>query len=70
MIQTRWKVVTRALLAWAVGGAGLLAGCTNSNKSDGQIQSAPEAQNAAQAVAKNYSEQMVKKYTKQMRKRP
>jgi hypothetical protein len=42
--------------------AGLSAGCTGGSKSDGQIQSAPEASNAAQAFAKNYSENMTKKY--------
>ena len=47
MIRTRWKVVRRALLASAVGVTGLLAGCTDSNKSDGQIQASPEASNAA-----------------------
>jgi hypothetical protein len=68
LIQTRWKVVTRALLAWAVGGAGLLAGCTNSNKSDGQIQASPEASKAAEAFAKSYGENMTKKYGVQMKK--
>jgi hypothetical protein len=42
--------------------AGLPAGCTDSNKSDGQIQAAPEASNAAAAVAKSYGESMAKKY--------
>jgi hypothetical protein len=62
LIRTRWKVVSRALLASAVGVTGLLAGCTDSNKSDGQIKAAPEASNAAQAIAKSYSENMIKKY--------
>ena len=70
MIRTRWKVVRRALLASAVGVAGLLAGCTDSNKSDGQIKASPEASNAAQAIAKSYSENMTKKYADKMRKRP
>ena len=70
LIRTRWKVVRRALLASAVGGAGLLAGCTDSNKSDGQIQASPEASNAAQAIAKSYGEQMAKKYGDKMKKRP
>jgi hypothetical protein len=61
LIRTRWKVVSRALLASAVGVAGLSAGCTD-NKSDGQIQASPEAGNAAQAIAKSYGEQMKMKY--------
>jgi hypothetical protein len=68
LIQTRWKVVSRALLASAVGFAGLLAGCGDGNKSDGQITASPEASNAAQAIAKSYSESMAKKYSKQMKK--
>jgi hypothetical protein len=70
LIRTRWKVVTRALLASAVGVAGLFTGCTDSNKSDGQITASPEASNAAQAIAKSYSENMNKKYANQMKKRP
>jgi hypothetical protein len=68
LIRTRWKVVSSALLASAVGVAGLFAGCTDSNKSDGQITASPEANNAAQAVAKSYSENMVKRYAKQSKK--
>ena len=70
MIRTRGKVVKMALLASAVGGAGLSAGCTDSNKSDGQIQASPEASNAAQAIAKSYAENMTKKYADKMKKRP
>ena len=70
MIRTRWKVVSRALLASAVGVAGLSAGCTDSNKSNGQITASPEARNAAQAIAKSYGENMAKKYADQMKKRP
>ena len=70
MIRTRWKVVSRALLALSVGGTGLLAGCTDSNKSDGQIIASPEAGNAAQAIAKSYGESMKKKYADQIKKRP
>ena len=55
-----------ALLASAVGVAGLLAGC-DSNKSDGQITASPEASNAAQAIAKSYSENMIKKYAQKKR---
>jgi len=60
-------IVIRALLASVVGlgTAGFSAGCGGGDKSDGQIQSSPEAGNAAQAIAKNYSEQMVKKYAGQ-----
>jgi hypothetical protein len=67
LIRTRRRIVIRALLASVVGlgAAGFSAGCGNSNKSDGQIETSPEAGNAAQAVAKNYSEQMVKKYAGQ-----
>jgi hypothetical protein len=70
LIRTGWKVVSRALLASAVGGTGLLAGCGDSNKSDGQIQAAPEASNAAAAIAKSYGESMAKKYGNQMKKKP
>jgi hypothetical protein len=59
--------VRRALLASSVGFGGLLAGCTDSNKSDGQITTAPEASNAAQAIAKSYSENMIKKYAQKKR---
>ena len=65
LIRDRWKVVTRALLAWAVGFAGLLsAGCSD-NKSDGVIQSAPEAKSAAEAIGKSYADNMTKKYAGQ-----
>ena len=67
MIRTRWKVVSTALLASAFAAAGLLAGCTDSDKSDGQIKSTPEASNAAQAIAKSYSENMIKKYAQKKR---
>jgi hypothetical protein len=70
LIRTRGKVVTRALLASAVGVAGLCAGCTNGNKSDGQITASPEASNAAQAIAKSYAENMTKKYADRLKKRP
>jgi hypothetical protein len=70
LIRTRSKVVTRALLASVVGCAGLSVGCTDNNKSDGQIVATPEASNAAQAVAKSYSENMNKKYADQMKKKP
>jgi hypothetical protein len=68
LIPTRWKVVRGALLASAVGVAGLFAGCTDSNKSDGQIVASPEASNAAQAVAKSYADNMIKKYADQKKK--
>jgi hypothetical protein len=64
LIRTRWKVGRRAFLASGVGFAGLLAGCSDSNKSDGQITTSPEASNAAQAIAKSYSENMINKYAK------
>jgi hypothetical protein len=71
LIRTCWKVVRIALLASALGVAGLLvAGCTDGNKSDGQIQASPEASNAAQAIAKSYGENMTKKYANQMKKKP
>ena len=69
MIRTRGKFVRRALLASIVAVAGLPAGCTDSNKSDGQIQASPEAGNAAQAIAKSYGEQMKVKYADKMKKR-
>jgi hypothetical protein len=62
LIRTRSKAVRRALLASTLGFAWLLAGCTDSNKSDGQITAAPEASNAAQAVAKSYSQNMIKQH--------
>jgi hypothetical protein len=64
LIRTRWKVGRRAFLASAVGFAGLLAGCGDGNKSDGQIKTSPEASNAAEAIAKSYSDNMIKKYAK------
>jgi hypothetical protein len=70
LIRTRGKVVRRALLASAVGVAGLFAGCTDSTKSDGQIEASPEASNAAQAIAKSYAENMTKKYADKMKRRP
>jgi len=67
LIRNRSTVVRRALLASALEVAWLSAGCGDSGKSDGQIQSAPEANNAAQAAAKSISEQMAKKYQKRGR---
>jgi hypothetical protein len=61
LIRTRGVVTRRALLASALGVAWLSAGC-DSGKSDGQIQAAPEAANAAQEASKSISEQMAKKY--------
>jgi hypothetical protein len=62
-------ILPRVLLVSVVGTAGLsvVVGCDNGAKSDGQIQAAPEAANAAQAVAKSYSEQMAKKYGVKMK---
>jgi hypothetical protein len=68
LIRTRWKVVSRALLVSAVGGTGLFAGCSDGNKSDGQIIASPEAGNAAQAIAKSYGESMKKRYPNQFKK--
>jgi hypothetical protein len=70
LIRTRGKVTRRALLASALGVAGLVAGCTNGNKSDGQIEASPEAGNAAQAIAKSYAENMTKQYAGKMKRRP
>jgi hypothetical protein len=53
-----------------VGVAGLSAGCTDSYKSDGQIQASPEASNAAQAIAKSYADNMTKKYANKMKHKP
>jgi hypothetical protein len=71
LIRTRSKSVWRTLLASAVAFAGLLPGpgCTD-NKSDGQIKAAPEASDAAAAIAKSYSENMLKKHADQAKKRP
>ena len=69
LIRTRGKFVRRALLASVVAVAGLPAGCSDGNKSDGQIQASPEASNAAQAIAKSYGEQMKMKYANKMKKR-
>ena len=62
-------IVIRALVASVVGvgAGGLSAGCDNSLKSDGQIQAAPEAGNAAAAIQKSYGESMAKKYANQMK---
>src|SRR4051812_22901231 len=67
LIANRITVVKGALLGLALGVAWLSAGCGDSGKSDGQIQSAPEASSAAQAVSKNYSDQMAKKYGNRMK---
>jgi hypothetical protein len=58
-------------MALAVGVAGLSsAGCSD-NKSDGVIQSSPEATNAAAAIGKSYADNMTKKYAGQnAKKRP
>jgi hypothetical protein len=69
LIRTRSKVVRRALLASAVGFAWLSPGCSDSNKSDGQIQASPEATNAAQAIGKSYSENMIKQHAGDKAKR-
>jgi hypothetical protein len=64
-------IVIRALVASVVGvgAGGLSSGCGDSLKSDGQIQAAPEASNAADAIAKSYGESMKKKYADQMKNR-
>jgi hypothetical protein len=65
LIRTRWTIVTRVLLASVVGTGGLsvVGGCGDSAKSDGKIQAAPEAAEAAQAASKSISDQMAKKYS-------
>jgi hypothetical protein len=55
----------RALLASAVGVAGLSLGGCSDNKSDGVITSAPEAKNAAEAIGKSYADNMARKYASQ-----
>jgi hypothetical protein len=65
----RAKVASRALLALAVGCAGLSGGCAD-NKSDGQIQSAPEAANTAQAIQKSYTDSMRQKYNVKTQQKP
>lgn len=68
LIRIRGTVARRALLAMALGVAWLSGGCGDSGKSD-QVQSAPEAVNAAQEASKSISENMAKKYAnKGMRK--
>jgi hypothetical protein len=69
LIRTRGKVVRRALLASVVAVAGLSGGCSDGNKSDGQITASPEASNAAQAIAKSYGEHMIEKYGNKAKKR-
>ncbi len=69
LTRTGWKVVRMALLALAIGVAGLSAGCSGSNKNDGQIESAPEARNAAAAVNKSYMENMIKQHAKPTNKK-
>ena len=63
LIRTRGSVVSRALLATALGVAWLSVGCGDGGKSDTQIEAAPEAAAAAQAASKNISENMAKKYS-------
>jgi hypothetical protein len=69
LIRKRSKVDRRAFLVSALGAAGLLAGCTDSDKSDGQIQASLEASNAAAAIAKNYGDQMKSKYADKMKRK-
>jgi len=63
-------IVTSVLMASVVAIAGVSGGCSDGNKSDGQITASPEAGNAAQAIAKSYGESMKKKYADQIKKRP
>lgn len=72
LIRTRWKIVSRAVLASVVAGISLPAGtgCEGGSKSDGQIQAAPEAAQAAQDASKSIQENMAKKYAGKMKKRP
>jgi hypothetical protein len=71
LTRNRFKVVTRVLLASAVALAGLSLGGCSGNKGDGVIPSAPEAKNAADAIAKSYADNMIKKYASQStKKRP
>jgi hypothetical protein len=63
-------IVTSLLMASVVAIAGVSGGCSDGNKSDGQITASPEAGNAAQAIAKSYGESMKKKYADQIKKRP
>ena len=62
-------IVTSVLMASVVAIAGVSGGCSDGNKSDGQITASPEAGNAAQAIAKSYGEQMLKKYGNKAKKR-
>ena len=63
-------IVTSVLMASVVAIAGVSGGCSDGNKSDGQITASPEASNAAQAIAKSYGENMKKKYANQIKKQP
>ena len=63
-------IVTSVLMASVVAIAGVSGGCSDGNKSDGQITASPEASNAAQAIAKSYGESMKKKYANQIKKGP
>jgi hypothetical protein len=62
---------SRALLAAVVGAVGLPVGggCGDSNKSDGQIQQAPEAAKAAAEAGKSISANMDKAYANKMQKK-
>ena len=62
-------IVTSVLMVSVVAIAGVSGGCSDGNKSDGQITASPEAGNAAQAIAKSYGEHMIKKYGDKAKKR-
>ena len=70
MIRTRGKVVGTALLASVVAVAGLSAGCSGGDKSNGQIPASAEASNAAKAFEKSYGENMIKQHAGKMPKKP
>jgi hypothetical protein len=62
---------SRALLAAVIGVVALPVGggCSDSAKSDGQIQASPEASNAAAAIGKSYAESMSIKYADKMKRK-
>jgi hypothetical protein len=54
--------VRMAFLASALGATWMFSGCGSGGGSSGQIEVAPEAKSAAEAVSKNYAEQARQKY--------
>jgi hypothetical protein len=68
-MQSRWTLKKTLVVALALACAGPPAGCGGGgSKSDGSIPPAPEANKAAEAIAKQYSQQYGQQYAKKARR--